>query len=212
MKNLNRVHLNGLRALEAASRLGSLQGAAEELGVTIGAVSQQIIKAEGQLGRTVFDRTPKGLMATEFGRALQPYLSRGFRELEQAVSLSHRRDETVAHHFRCPGSRGALARPSSGPLHAPSSTARAADRRDDEPGRFPIVRRGRRHPGRRRGVARCACGTAAGAGGCFRSARRHWRRGSRSRRISSMPSPSSTSTRCSHGKCGFGRPASRARK
>ena len=46
MKNLNRVHLNGLRALEAVGRLGSLQAAAEELGVTVGAVSQQVIKAE----------------------------------------------------------------------------------------------------------------------------------------------------------------------
>jgi hypothetical protein len=39
MKNLNRVHLNGLRALEAVGRLGSLQTAADELGVTVGAVS-----------------------------------------------------------------------------------------------------------------------------------------------------------------------------
>ena len=35
MKNLNRVHLNGLRALEAVGRLGSLQAAAGELGVTL---------------------------------------------------------------------------------------------------------------------------------------------------------------------------------
>ena len=61
MNNLNRVHLNGLRALEAAGRLGSLQRAAEELGVSPGAVSQQIIKAEKQLGAKVFERTPRGL-------------------------------------------------------------------------------------------------------------------------------------------------------
>ena len=45
MRNLNAVHLNGLRALEAVARLGSLQAAADEMGVTVGAVSQQIIKA-----------------------------------------------------------------------------------------------------------------------------------------------------------------------
>ena len=37
MKNLNQLHLNGLRAVEAVGRLGSLQAAAEELGVSIGA-------------------------------------------------------------------------------------------------------------------------------------------------------------------------------
>ena len=67
MKNLNSVHLNGLRALEAVGRLGSLQAAADELGVTIGAVSQQVIKAEAQLGRPVFERTPKGMAVTEAG-------------------------------------------------------------------------------------------------------------------------------------------------
>ena len=59
MKNLNLVHLNGLRALESVGRLGSLQAAAAELGVTIGAVSQQISKAEAQLGQ---DFVPAGGM------------------------------------------------------------------------------------------------------------------------------------------------------
>ncbi|MGO8470184.1 LysR family transcriptional regulator, partial [Rhizobium leguminosarum] len=49
MKNLNMVHLNGLRALEDVGRLGSLQAAADELGVSVGAVSQQVIKAEAPL-------------------------------------------------------------------------------------------------------------------------------------------------------------------
>ena len=60
MRNLNRFHLNGLRALEAAGRLGSLRAAAEELGVTVGAVSQQVLKAEEQFGRPVFERHSKG--------------------------------------------------------------------------------------------------------------------------------------------------------
>ena len=54
MRNLNRFHLNGLRAIEAAGRLGSLRAAADELGVTVGAVSQQILKTEEQLGRALF--------------------------------------------------------------------------------------------------------------------------------------------------------------
>ena len=35
MKNLNRVHLNGLRAIEAVGRLGALGPAADELGVVL---------------------------------------------------------------------------------------------------------------------------------------------------------------------------------
>ena len=89
MENLNRVHLNGLRALEAAGRLGSLQRAAKELGVSAGAVSQQIIKTEKQLGAVVFERTPRGLEATPSGKALLVRLTAGFRELDAAVALAN---------------------------------------------------------------------------------------------------------------------------
>lgn len=88
MKNLNRVHLNGLRALETAGRLGSLQRAAHELGVSPGAVSQQIIKTERQLGALVFERTPRGLEPTRSGSALLARLSAAFRELDTAVALA----------------------------------------------------------------------------------------------------------------------------
>jgi LysR family transcriptional regulator, glycine cleavage system transcriptional activator len=93
MKNLNRVHLNGLRALEAAGRLGSLQRAAGELGVSSGAVSQQIIKTERQLGALVFERTPHGLEPTQSGRSLLARLSTGFRELDTAVELAAEQTE-----------------------------------------------------------------------------------------------------------------------
>lgn len=95
MRNLNLVHLNGLRALEAVGRLGSLQAAADELGVSAGAVSQQVIKAEGQLGHSIFDRTPKGLMPTEFGAQLLARLSGGFKTLSEAVTFAQRRDDAV---------------------------------------------------------------------------------------------------------------------
>ena len=95
MKNLASVHLNGLRALEAVARLGSLQAAAEELGVTVGAISQQVIKAEAQLGRPLFDRTPKGLVATEAGGPVLARLGEGFASLSQAVAMARHHDETV---------------------------------------------------------------------------------------------------------------------
>jgi len=90
MQNLNRIHLNGLRALESVGRLGSLQRAADELGVSPGAVSQHIIKAEAQLGRAVFDRTQRGLKPTEFGARFLDRLTAGFRALDDAVASSRR--------------------------------------------------------------------------------------------------------------------------
>jgi LysR family transcriptional regulator, glycine cleavage system transcriptional activator len=88
MLNLNNVHLNGLRAVEVVARRGSLLKAAEELGVSPSAVSQQINRTEKQLGRTLFERTSAGLVPTEFGLAFTTRLSAGFRELAQAVSLA----------------------------------------------------------------------------------------------------------------------------
>ncbi|WP_237152535.1 LysR substrate-binding domain-containing protein [Oryzibacter oryziterrae] len=95
MKNLNLVHLNGLKALESVGRLGSLALAADELGVTSGAVSQQIIKVEAQLGRRLFDREPKGLVPTELGRAVLAQLTEGFELLSRAVANAQMRDECV---------------------------------------------------------------------------------------------------------------------
>jgi LysR family glycine cleavage system transcriptional activator len=95
MKSLNAVHLNGLRAIEAVGRLGSLQAAADELGVTVGAVSQQVIKAEAQLGRTVFDRTARGMVPTSFGEPFLKRLNTGFRELSEAVGTARHRDDAI---------------------------------------------------------------------------------------------------------------------
>jgi len=95
MKNLNQVHLNGLRAVEAVGRLGSLQAAADELGVSIGAVSQQVIKTEQQLGRTLFERTSRGMLPVETAVDVLARLSDGFRHLTGAVDLAKRSDDSV---------------------------------------------------------------------------------------------------------------------
>jgi len=95
MQNLNSVHLNGLRAIEAVGRRGSLQLAADELGVSVGAVSQQVIKAEAQLDRAIFERTPKGMVVTEAGAAVLAALGEGMARLSEAVSMAQKKDETV---------------------------------------------------------------------------------------------------------------------
>ncbi len=67
-----------MRAVEAVARLGSLQAAAEELGVSIGAVSQQVIKTEQQLGRPLFERTSRGMLPVETAVDVLARLSMAF--------------------------------------------------------------------------------------------------------------------------------------
>ncbi len=96
MRNLNRIHLNGLRAIEAVARLGNLRKAADEMGVTPGAVSQQIQKAESQLGRILFIRNPKGLSPTPQAADIIQHLTTGMAELSKAVSMAdHRTDDIL---------------------------------------------------------------------------------------------------------------------
>ncbi|MBK4217344.1 LysR family transcriptional regulator [Paracoccus caeni] len=88
MHQLNRISLSGLRAIETTARLGSLSAAAEELGVTPGAVSQRISRTEAQLGQPVFHRSGTGLLLTDLGRDVTAALSRGMAELAAAVALA----------------------------------------------------------------------------------------------------------------------------
>lgn len=91
MRDLNRVHLGALRAVEAVARLGTLRLAAGELGVTPGAVSQQIIKAEAQLDRKLFERQPKGLVPTPVGQDIADHLTEGFSALARGVAATRLR-------------------------------------------------------------------------------------------------------------------------
>lgn len=88
MNPLNRISLSGLRAIEAAARLGTLTAAADELGVTPGALSQRITRTEAQLGRPVFDRSGQALRPTDLGRDIAARLTRGMAELSAAVALA----------------------------------------------------------------------------------------------------------------------------
>ncbi|MZR15262.1 LysR family transcriptional regulator [Maritimibacter sp. DP07] len=85
MHNLNRVHLSGLKAIEAVARLGTLARAADELQVSPGAVSQRIAKAEGALGVVLFERRPGGMAPTSAGAAMAGLLTSGFGQLSAAV-------------------------------------------------------------------------------------------------------------------------------
>lgn len=70
---------DGLVTLAAISRTGSVAGAADELGFTPSAVSQQVKRLERRVGGALLDRVGRGVIPTELGRRLvvesQPILA-----------------------------------------------------------------------------------------------------------------------------------------
>lgn len=85
MRNLNVLPLSALRVVEAAGRLGSLSAAAGELGVTVGALSQRLRRAEEVLARPLFERHPEGLVPTEALAEVMPRLSQHMAGLDAAA-------------------------------------------------------------------------------------------------------------------------------
>ncbi|MEM7170537.1 MAG: LysR substrate-binding domain-containing protein [Pseudomonadota bacterium] len=78
--------LNALRAFEAAARLGSFKGAAEELCVTHSAISQQVRQLEQSLGLTLFRRTNRGVTLTAPGGRLLPSIGEAFDSMSTALT------------------------------------------------------------------------------------------------------------------------------
>lgn len=76
--------LNALRAFECAVRRGSLAGAARELGVTPGAVSQQIRLLEDVLKTRLLERTGSGVLMTAHAAEAAPLLQEAFSALSEA--------------------------------------------------------------------------------------------------------------------------------
>ena len=89
------IPLNALHAIEIVARTGALKPAADELGVTIGAVSQHIRRAEARLGVELFERTPQGLRPTASLDAARPLLAGGFSSLADAMLTLQRPGDSV---------------------------------------------------------------------------------------------------------------------
>jgi DNA-binding transcriptional LysR family regulator len=77
------------------ARTGALKPAADELGVTIGAVSQHIRRAEARLGVELFERTPQGLRPLPSLDAARPLLAGGFASLADAMLTMQRPGDSV---------------------------------------------------------------------------------------------------------------------
>lgn len=78
--------LQTLRAFEAAGRHKSYSKAAEELGLTHGAVSHRIRELEQRLGVTLFRRAGNTMLLTADGQKLEAQVRQGLSLLEQAFA------------------------------------------------------------------------------------------------------------------------------
>lgn len=78
--------LNGLRTFEVVARHPNFRMAAEELGVTQGAVAQQVRGLEAELGVKLFDRLARTLALTGEGRAYIADISRAFEIIGEATA------------------------------------------------------------------------------------------------------------------------------
>lgn len=86
--NLARLpSLNGLRAFEVAARHLNFRLAAEELGVTQGAVAQQVRNLEAQLGLQLFHRQSRSLFLTEAGRSYVVNIRKAFDLIAEATTV-----------------------------------------------------------------------------------------------------------------------------
>jgi DNA-binding transcriptional LysR family regulator len=77
--------LTALRAFETAARLGGFSAAAEELGVSPGAISAHVKTIEDELQAKLFTRTARGVTLTALGQRVLPEFTRAFDQMGDAV-------------------------------------------------------------------------------------------------------------------------------
>lgn len=94
------IDLAGLASLRAVDTHGSVVAAADALGYTPSAVSQQVKRLERQTGVPLLERVGRGVMLTDHGRHLVDAGTRLLSDLEQVEAGLHRRAGAVAGHLR----------------------------------------------------------------------------------------------------------------
>lgn len=77
--------LNALKSFEAAAKYSSFTTAANDLGVTQGAISKQIKVLEEFLGESLFMRHPHHIELTQIGKKFFSTIQQSFFDIEQAV-------------------------------------------------------------------------------------------------------------------------------
>jgi DNA-binding transcriptional LysR family regulator len=94
------IDLAALTSLRAVADQGSVVAAADVLGFTPSAVSQQVKRLEKQAGVPLLERVGRGVMLTRHGRHLVDAGTRLLTDLESIEAGLHRQAETVAGHLR----------------------------------------------------------------------------------------------------------------
>lgn len=94
------IDLAALTSLRAVDTHGSVVAAADALGFTPSAVSQQVKRLERQTGVPLLERVGRGVILTDHGRHLVDAGGRLLAELEEVEATLHQRAETVSGHLR----------------------------------------------------------------------------------------------------------------
>lgn len=94
------IDLAALTSLRAVATHGSVVGAADALGFTPSAISQQVKRLEKQVGVALLERVGRGVMLTGQGRRLVDEGSRLLADLEELESGVHRDAGRVAGRLR----------------------------------------------------------------------------------------------------------------
>jgi len=94
------IELGALASLRAVDTYGSVVAAADALGFTPSAVSQQVKRLERQTGVPLLERVGRGVILTDHGRHLVEAGGRLLTDLEEVESTLHQRAGTVAGHLR----------------------------------------------------------------------------------------------------------------
>ncbi len=82
------IEVGALRALRSVAALGTLASAADELGFTASAVSQQIKRLERQVGVPVLAPAGRGVVLTPAGQAVVDSAPEVFQALERCVAAA----------------------------------------------------------------------------------------------------------------------------
>jgi DNA-binding transcriptional LysR family regulator len=94
------IDLAALTSLRAVSDHGSVVGAADALGFTPSAVSQQVKRLERQAGVPLLERVGRGVMLTRHGRHLVDAGTQLLTDLEEIEAGLHQQAGAIAGHLR----------------------------------------------------------------------------------------------------------------
>jgi len=82
--------LLALRAFVETARHGTLKAAADVMGVTSGAISQQLKLLQARTGVALFERTRQGVVLSAAGARVYPELKQAFDQIESSLHMLER--------------------------------------------------------------------------------------------------------------------------